>query len=202
MAIQFRCTSCGDPIEVDDEHAGQTAACPYCKHLVRVPAESTYTPDEAVPARPAPAPQPGLGQPWQPPPIAGADPEILFRRRSTAIAFGNGALACTVLMIVLVGAYFARVVPLMMGAGLLTPTSQPSPQQVISIVGSDPWAVALPLGATFFGIAGLVLGIVSMVQRSGGNWRGITSIVICGLWVLCQCAGVALGIVQGLTPGA
>ena len=41
MAIQFACPACQQPIEVDDEWASQTVSCPYCRRIVRAPAEST-----------------------------------------------------------------------------------------------------------------------------------------------------------------
>ncbi|GAF80953.1 unnamed protein product [marine sediment metagenome] len=41
MAIRFQCASCSQPIEVDDEWASKTVACPYCHKTVTAPAEST-----------------------------------------------------------------------------------------------------------------------------------------------------------------
>ncbi|MHC4697036.1 MAG: hypothetical protein ACYTFA_09855 [Planctomycetota bacterium] len=41
MAIRFQCASCCQPIEVDDEWASKTVACPYCRQTVTAPAEST-----------------------------------------------------------------------------------------------------------------------------------------------------------------
>ncbi len=38
MAIQFRCTGCGQPIEVDDEFADRMVGCPFCKTTVQAPA--------------------------------------------------------------------------------------------------------------------------------------------------------------------
>ncbi|TWT41218.1 hypothetical protein RAS1_39120 [Phycisphaerae bacterium RAS1] len=67
MAIQFTCVGCQQPIEVDDEHAGRAAACPYCRHVVTVPQASTLRRDEPVAARP-------LGEP---PPVAGPDADEL-----------------------------------------------------------------------------------------------------------------------------
>ncbi|UCF34069.1 MAG: hypothetical protein JSV78_01940 [Phycisphaerales bacterium] len=41
MAIRFHCAACNQPIEVDDEWALRTVACPYCRKTVTAPAEST-----------------------------------------------------------------------------------------------------------------------------------------------------------------
>lgn len=50
MAVQFLCPSCHHPIEIDDEWARQTVACPFCRNTVTAPANSTYSPVETVPA--------------------------------------------------------------------------------------------------------------------------------------------------------
>ncbi len=69
MVVQFRCTSCEKPIEVDDEVAGRQVTCPYCHDVVDAPAESTYEPEPvARPAGPSPPPSPSSGtQAPQPP---------------------------------------------------------------------------------------------------------------------------------------
>jgi hypothetical protein len=41
MAIQFNCPGCRQPVEVDDEWAGQHVACPFCQRVVTAPAAST-----------------------------------------------------------------------------------------------------------------------------------------------------------------
>ena len=41
MAIQFNCPGCRQPVEVDDEWAGQHVACPFCQRVVTAPSEST-----------------------------------------------------------------------------------------------------------------------------------------------------------------
>ncbi len=43
MAIQFNCPGCRQPVEVDDEWAGQHVACPFCQRVVTAPTESTIT---------------------------------------------------------------------------------------------------------------------------------------------------------------
>ncbi len=69
MAIRFRCGSCAQPIEIDDEWATKTVACPYCRKTITAPAESTLTELDAIPtATPmtreeSPSSQPGYPQP-------------------------------------------------------------------------------------------------------------------------------------------
>lgn len=53
MVLQFLCPSCGHPIEIDDEWATQSVACPYCRNTVTAPAESNFVSPSSVPeARP------------------------------------------------------------------------------------------------------------------------------------------------------
>ena len=49
MPIQFLCASCGHPIEVDEEWASKSVACPFCRNTVLAPAASNYQPPPVVP---------------------------------------------------------------------------------------------------------------------------------------------------------
>ncbi len=49
MAIRFQCASCSQPIEVDDEWASKTVACPYCRKTIAAPAESTLPDVSGIP---------------------------------------------------------------------------------------------------------------------------------------------------------
>ena len=64
MPIRFACPSCQQPIEIDDQWAGQSVACPYCKRVVTAPTTSTWPVGEIPMASPArgtspPPPPPG-----------------------------------------------------------------------------------------------------------------------------------------------
>lgn len=64
MPIRFACPSCQQPIEIDDQWAGQSVACPYCKRVVTAPTASTWPAGEIPVASPAsggfaPPPPPG-----------------------------------------------------------------------------------------------------------------------------------------------
>ncbi len=41
MAIRFQCSSCSQPIEIDDVWSSKLVACPYCQNTVTAPATST-----------------------------------------------------------------------------------------------------------------------------------------------------------------
>lgn len=49
MTIRFQCGFCTQPIEVDDEWASKTVACPYCRKTITAPHESTLTDLNQVP---------------------------------------------------------------------------------------------------------------------------------------------------------
>jgi len=49
MSIRFQCSACGQPIEIDEEWALKTVACPYCRRLITAPAESTLAPSADIP---------------------------------------------------------------------------------------------------------------------------------------------------------
>ncbi|MBP7747289.1 MAG: hypothetical protein KA383_14300 [Phycisphaerae bacterium] len=199
MPIQFCCTQCGQPIEVDDEHAGKTAACPYCRLTLSVPLQSTYNPESAVMARPADGPAvPDTTMPS--PYAAGHRPPTPPHRQRVARTFGSYALLCTALGALLFCVGVARGFQLLAAAGVFQPTSQPSPQDLMQIqmkIAPDPWVIGPQIGGAFFALAGLTLGIISLTQSRQGNWQGILATVLCGLFFLCICSGTVLSAVMG-----
>ena len=200
MSIQFCCTQCGQPIEVDDQHAGQTAACPYCRHMVSVPPESTYHPETAVAARPTPPPSgetPTAAEPvdyTQAPPAGSARPH-------TARTWGNYCLVSTALILLLFVSAIARAFVLFAKFGLPQAQTAPSADEMRKMqlqIGTDPWLAGSMMGALFFAVVTLVLGIVSLAQSRRGNWRGILGVAIGGLFVLCVCGANIVGLLMGL----
>jgi DNA-directed RNA polymerase subunit RPC12/RpoP len=204
MAIQFRCAQCGHPIEVDDRHAGQTAACPYCRHVMNVPEQSTYRPDAAVPARPSDAGEPeGL----TPLPAIQRPGPAFSPRQQNAQRFGRYAIRCVALALILYAIAATRGALLLRGSSGLWTATQPTPEQMSDFerqlrqVGLDPWVAIPQYGGLFFALAGLVLGIVSLTQGVSGNWRGLVAVIVCGLFFLCICASVAMmAMVGGRIP--
>jgi len=53
MAIQFQCSACRQPIEVDDQFANQQAVCPFCRKVITVPASSSLAAGSIPEARPS-----------------------------------------------------------------------------------------------------------------------------------------------------
>lgn len=212
MAIQFPCPSCSQPIEVDDEYGGQTAACPYCRRVVNVPTESpdeirpaamarpTLSPAEGeVGAEPREVPTGGEVRPEAPPPPPGGlhvGPLPRARDRVASI-YGTYALICTILVVFLFGTFLVYGVALMMSELGASPTSQPTPEEMgraqaaaMQKMFSTGWVAGISLGAEFFAVVGLVLGIVSLRAARRANWKAIVSLVVCGLLAICTCGNL------------
>ena len=210
MAIQFHCPGCSQPIEVDDIHAGQTAACPYCRRVMNVPTESSLGQDPPAAARAAteaddatapPAPDHGETVTSPPPqPTPGElhiGPTLSYRDR-VARTYGNYALICTAIAIALM------VGTLIYGGMLLADKldeyadSQPSLDEMSQeLAMQHPGLAVGPLGAMFFAVVGLALGITSVKQTTRGNWRGIVAVVLCGLFAVCFSGANVLGLLAG-----
>jgi hypothetical protein len=187
MPIRFYCASCRRPIEVDDEHAGMVATCPYCRQVVPVPAQSTYVPT----ARPAE----GGSEVFE-----AAAPAA--RRRQAARTYGTYAI---VLGIIAYGLMIATVLltppqvreKLASGPPATGPVSrqelarwhEQQVREVLEELRDNPVQPALGCGGLFFAICGLVLGIASLVQVRSGNWRGVVGLGLSLLYLLLQCAG-------------
>lgn len=194
MPIQFRCAQCGQPIEVDDEHAGRAAACPFCRHVVAVPAESTYGPTDVVTARGvAPVPQGGAAAAGSSPPLA-AGPTPAQR---AAQNYGSYALVFTLIGALLLGgaALFGAVAIMrqygVTGAASLGPADR---EKIEALAAQYPWLMPAQCGGVFFALVGLVLGIVSLTRSVAGNWRGVVSTALSALMMLCVCVSSAMSV--------
>jgi hypothetical protein len=214
MAIQFHCPGCSQPIEVDDIHAGQTAACPYCRQVVNVPTESSLGQAPPVSARPtaevdrawpseAPDSRPPIGPPALPPQPPSGELHIgpsITPREQLGHNLGRYALICTVLTVVLFGGGLVYGVLQIAPDLWKNPSSRPSEEQLAKL-DRNPWLAAAQFGGMFFALVGVVLGVTSLVQSRSSNWRAIVSVVICGLLLLCTCGGVVLSGATGLGAG-
>lgn len=187
MPIQFNCASCGQPIEVDDEHAGKVAACPYCQRVVNVPENSTLAPQAAPVARPA-AGESGVGG-WSTglppiPPAVESDP-IMQMAQARGLVYGRNALVCTVLVAVLFMTSLILTLPIVLKR-LADTTSQPSAEELGRILNQSPqgpWYMATSCGATIFAVIGTIYGLMSVRLAGRGNWRGWLSLAVCGALV-------------------
>ncbi len=197
MPIQFRCSGCGQPIEVDDEHAGKLAACPYCQRVVAVPQTSNFEPGPIPPARPGP---PVEGGPPTPPPTTYWQPAPPSPRERTARRLGNYAWLCLVLTALLL--VFIAFKGLSIWMQKIGPTSQMGEMtssrfneiqlEVMQELQRMPVVMAASLAAEALTVLALILAITSVVQSRRHNARGIVALVLSGLMVLCLCGGAVL----------
>jgi DNA-directed RNA polymerase subunit RPC12/RpoP len=196
MPIQFRCSGCGQPIEVDDEHAGKMAACPYCQRVVAVPQTSTFDGGPITPARPAGQPMDAGRAALPPGPI---EPVETGARHETARRFGRYALISLALAIASMVAMVAMSWPTMMEMlkASAAKTGQVSGSQ-LSQIQSDflhamqnrPAFVALNYAGEILVVVALALSITSVAQARRRNTPGVVALVVSGLLTLCICGSV------------
>jgi hypothetical protein len=212
MAIQFHCPGCSQPIEVDDIHAGQAAACPYCRRVVSVPSESSVDPVRRVAARPTESegvthpPVPDHGQTEAPQPSPGElhiGPTMTPRERM-ARTLGTYALICGILAVLSFGAAVVYGLTLIAPEVLENSGTQLSEEQLSAIdekLAGNRWMGAAQMGSMFFALVGAVLGVTSLVQSRRSNWRAVISVVVCGLLLTCACGGALLAAARGVGGG-
>jgi hypothetical protein len=205
MAIQFHCSNCGQPIEVDDQYAGRAAGCPYCKAVVTAPPNSTFEPGAVSPARPAGGPFPDRTEGFEgppsvlPPPLPSApplDPRAAERERAAA-TWGRFSLISGTLGLALLAA--AMVVGFVKMSPRIAQLQRENPnaalQDIMKQLESTPGVGitnALSCGAMFFSLVGLSLSIVSLVQSRRNNWRGWAGLLLGLTPVICFCGSVVL----------
>jgi hypothetical protein len=213
MAVQFPCPSCSQPIEVDDEYAGGSAACPYCRRVVNVPRESTADLRPATMARPTPttgvaepaagasdAEQPREIRPAVPPPPPPGSLHIgplPAKRDRTASTYGTYALICTLLVILLFGSTLVYAVGVFMNELGTSATSRPTPEEMgraqaaaTEKIYQSSWVAGVSMGALFFAVVGLALGIASLRAGSRPNWKAVVSLTVCGMLAICNCGNL------------
>ncbi len=179
MAIRFACPSCQQPIEIDDQWANQSVGCPYCKHVVTAPGQSTWPAGSVSQASPAPPPaSPATPQPFSspehsdrpggltppPPPHGYPFPHPEPRKKSTAallslLFFGLQAVCTVVGFVIIVGGMMSTFEEL----GVMNaPQDELERAQFEYIVENG----RFPGGnstSTLFGVLGIGSGLAAMV---------------------------------------
>lgn len=221
MAIQFRCVGCSQPIEVDNEFAGRTAMCPYCRRVVTVPAETTLPALAPAAARPADEPYPpgvpplppagyaertGLPQ-LQPggvpalPPHVGVVPGALQRPHPLAWVSFLCGLALLGLFVVL-ALYFVQIAASEYPGGMTaTAPAQLSDEEMkafqkrlLERVQATPVLGIASWGMIVLSVLGVTAGIAALMKRAARNWPAWIGIVISGAFVVCMCGGLLLNL--------
>lgn len=174
MAVQFNCSSCGKPIEIDDEFAGQSVTCPYCRTVVR-----------AVAGGVAPVASP-LGEGFG----AGAPPQIGGTPFPPSVPMASNWFAtvgflCSLLVILsfcvafgTLGKQFQQQFP----NGQATPEQT---QKLVEQAVKEPSMVAASWCVMLSALTGTVFSILGLVKRRGRRWQAIVGLTICGLFAMC-----------------
>jgi len=195
MAIRFQCSSCSQPIEVDDEWASKAVACPYCRTTITAPAESTIADLSEVPmASPLAT---GQTVPTQTP--SSAYVEASLAHHPNRIAIVSFALACSeVLLLVAMQWIMAshrleaeEFVNSMESATSLTKMVEAQSEFFKARGGIPRWMIAimvLELMAGLNWVAMVVCGIIG-VRRPNHRRLAMTALVVAGLVPIVFCCG-------------
>lgn len=213
MSIQYHCSRCSRPIEVDDALAGQAATCPYCGSVSSVPAASTYQPHasplaRAIDAVPGAAATYGGG--GGAPTSGGVPAGMVFaptdavaaRRARAARRFAIAAAICAGLtvaffVVTLVVQVWLMAEHLNLKPGAPPPTTEQMIAAQTAAIEAHPLLLGLNLAPPVLAIIGLALGITSLSQSARGNWLAVLSTVVCGLFVLCTCGSALVFLKTG-----
>lgn len=217
MPIQFQCQQCQQWLEVDDEHIGGKAVCPFCQSLSDVPARAAPArlgSESEVPARTGPAdqPEPVDQTSLREQPLPSASPDEV-QTAYTAGSFeaerisppGRGAplgrlgwlgpagLAASLLGLVLLVLFASVVIPvvedLVPQDGELTEQDIAALQERFAdLQGEKPWLMPVLLGWIGSGMTGVILSLVVLLIP-GAPRKGFAwaGLVIGGCPFLCIC---------------
>ncbi|MFO0972434.1 MAG: hypothetical protein U1A27_03210 [Phycisphaerae bacterium] len=182
MPIQFGCSACGQSIEVDDELAGQSVTCPFCRAVVM-----------AGPVAGGPPPLAGVA--------AGAPP---LMSPMTPPATGNGyataALVCAGLVLL---CFVVSMVAMMPVIQRVAPDGNwtGKEKQLVEALSKQPVLIAAPCVLMIAALAGVVCSVIGLMRRRGGRWQAITGLTICGLTLACQGLTVLLQLINKQAGG-
>jgi len=191
MAIQFLCTACGQPIEVDDDAGNQPVTCPYCRKVVTAPAATdlnlhtraqTATPAPVLQSAPS-AVQPGILA------FGGAMPGRPMERSAMGW-WSMGLILASILLnvTVTVWAYSA-----LSAKGPINPKDMA--KQMQDLAADHPVMIrvvqALSCGLP---LAALVLAIATLVKKATPRWPAYVTLGLMAGIILLMCLSVAIQI--------
>ena len=212
MAIQFQCTACGKPIEIDDEYAGKNIRCYYCRSTVTAPLVSMLedSPESGwsrpvggsikADSEPASAPKTPARTGWD---------ELSKYRKPGALLRANPAgtwglvLAISAIVVLLVAGF------LLAGISMTELESGKDPLSAIQqAMDKNPEKMA-PIMAAEFAALGLallawVLSLIGLTRRGSAKKAAVVGFLISSLTLLCPCIGTffQLGqIISSILPG-
>lgn len=204
MTIQFQCSGCRQPIEIDDEWGGKQVACPYCRRTITAPEFSTLEDVGDVPvAQPAapsisdpaadlrePPPVPAGHAPWPPasPGAAGSGTIAVV-----ALVLTLGFVACTIAYVGIMNAHMDELSSVLDPETIETNPFGAWSKFLQEEYGGRPPGWMLALSALMFGglalwVAALVCSIIAL---RGSTRRGmaLACLLTCAIWPLLSCCG-------------
>ncbi len=202
MAIQFACPSCREPIEIDDEWAGQAVTCPYCRHVVSAPTSSTWTasrPPTAAPVTPPPGPIPADL------PAAPADGRSGSAVWALTLSI-TGCLMCCLAYGGLVFTIVGQIVDRAGGPGATREQIQAAHQEYMKEMiegGRFPvggFVVACVLIGTGCSLGGLVLAVRALLRPAGRKAAAVVACVLGACFLMCQTL-MMLALAESMQPG-
>ena len=187
MAIQFTCQSCHQPIEVDDEWAGQPVGCPFCSRVVTAPTVSTLPQGQSaqIPfARKCDSDAPA--QPGYPAPAADQS------RRGIRLGWLGIIFSSLALVLFLIASML--MVQLIFKQFGVQADPEKIQQYLMETLSNNPGSLAVPMVMMLMGfvswLAGIGLSIASTINRAPAVKRlGIVGLCISAvmlLLVVCQ----------------
>ncbi|MCK6484613.1 MAG: hypothetical protein L6R00_10830 [Phycisphaerae bacterium] len=209
MAIQFRCTGCGQSIEVDDEFAGRLVGCPFCHSSVAAPAASQAIPAAVPQATPMGAPTQPFPAPMAP---FGAMPGAVMQAPDPAARWCTIGLVCGIL---------SWISPFVLGMVMVSQSGMFQEIQRLQAANADQKATqdaisnalkqwtedhgttivlfTLTMGA--FIILGLAASIVGLIRARSRKAQGVIGVIMCGICATCGLLQVLAGIAAGAAAG-
>lgn len=203
MAIRFRCVSCSEPIEVDDEWSTRLVACPYCRRTMTAPAESLLADFADIPvARPLPD-----ATPQAPPATHGyPSPDTHAERNTPAVAaliLSGVAILFFMSAAAVLGAHAEQLAEFRKameeGTGMMKAVNKLLEENQGMMPG---WMLAVGmLEFAAFGalIASVVFGILGL-RRPWRRGFAVTGLVVSGGFLIFFCFNAFGGIAAGLIP--
>lgn len=201
MAIQFACPSCREPIEIDDEWAGQAVSCPYCRHVVNAPTTSTWTaarPPTAAPVTSLPRSIEG-GIPAVAAGGSGGSP-----RWALTLAI-TGCLMCCLAYGGMVSAILGQIIA-RAGPDATQEQLQAAHQEYMKELieeGRLPvggFVVACTLIGTCCSLAGLILAVRALLRPAGRKAAAVVACVLSACFLMCQ-ALMMLALAESMPHG-
>ncbi len=190
MALQFNCSSCGRPIEVDDELARRQVTCPYCRRVVTAPAA-----DSAGVAAEGPAVISGSDAalaPMMPAAEDGPAPPTNWPA-TVALLCAAGTVLCFAAASVIVARIAFDVAP----DGDITTHQSEIQERFLH----HPAAVLLELGVLVFALGGLVLSIIGLRRGPSRKWQALVGLAVCGLITAYGCVVTIASVLAGGSAG-